>query len=258
VLNGQKYGLHPSKTHSKLPYGRANMRLVCLLPVRNGSADLPLYLESVSGYVDAVIALDDGSTDDTYRILKDSNIVKTILQNPRRDSYVGWNDLRNRMQLLDSAESENPDWIIWLDADELLEPSDAAILRQFIETEAKLRRAYSFEVLRMINDLTTYDKCKFWVPRMYSYQKGYTLPERDLHFYLVPNQFENPTPINTSLRIMHKAGVTETRRLARYQKYNECDPDRKWQESYENLLTPVGNPKLIKPRKHDEPVVLST
>jgi glycosyltransferase involved in cell wall biosynthesis len=40
-------------------------RVVCLLPVRNGEADLPGYLAAVAGVADAVVALDDGSTDRT-------------------------------------------------------------------------------------------------------------------------------------------------------------------------------------------------
>jgi glycosyltransferase involved in cell wall biosynthesis len=45
--------------------------LVCLLPVRNGADDLPAYLQSVAGFADAVVALDDGSTDTTRELLAD-------------------------------------------------------------------------------------------------------------------------------------------------------------------------------------------
>ena len=39
--------------------------IVSLLPARNASADLTAHLESVGHFADAVVALDDGSTDDT-------------------------------------------------------------------------------------------------------------------------------------------------------------------------------------------------
>lgn len=232
------------------------MRLICLLPVRNGANDLGLYLQSVGGYADGVVALDDGSTDETYDLLSSHPLVLETIRNPRRESYVGWSDVENRRRLLKAAEAHAPDWIIWIDADELLEPSDAAVLRSFIEKEADRGVAYSFEVLRMIDDLATYDKCAMWIPRLYSFAPGYTLPDRDLHFELVPEQFGSGNCVRTSMRILHKASLTEERRTARYRKYVECDPHRKWQDSYENLLDPARNLKRLRSRQEGDPVII--
>jgi hypothetical protein len=44
-------------------------RLVLLLPVRNGAADLPGYF-AAAPFADAIVALDDGSTDETRTILE--------------------------------------------------------------------------------------------------------------------------------------------------------------------------------------------
>lgn len=232
------------------------MKLVCLLPVRNGASDLELYLESVSQYADGLIALDDGSTDETYEILSRHPLALETIRNPRRETYVGWSDVENRRRLLKAAEAHAPDWIIWIDADEMLEPSDAAVLSSFIETEARPGVAYSFEVLRMIDDLTTYDKCAMWVPRLYSFAPGYSFPDRELHFELIPEQFDFGSCVRTSMRILHRASLTEERRAARYRKYDECDPDRKWQDSYENLLDPARNLKPLRPRQDGEPVII--
>jgi len=48
----------------------ARHNLVCLLPARNGESDLPDYFTSVRRFADAVVALDDGSTDGTAALLK--------------------------------------------------------------------------------------------------------------------------------------------------------------------------------------------
>ena len=48
------------------PAGRAGP-VVCLLPARNAAADLPGWFDSRRRFADAVVALDDGSTDDTSR-----------------------------------------------------------------------------------------------------------------------------------------------------------------------------------------------
>ena len=232
------------------------MRLLCLLPVRNGAFDLDVYLDSVAEYADGLIALDDGSTDETFDILSSHSLVLQTVRNPRRETYVGWSDIDNRRRLLKAAEDHRPGWIVWVDADEVIERSDAAVLRRFIEEEAEHEIAYSFEVLRMIDDLQTYDKCAMWVPRLYSFAPGYTLPDRELHFELVPEQFGTASCVRTSIRILHRASLTEERRVARYRKYDECDPDRRWQESYENLLAPARNLKRLRPRQDGDPVIL--
>src|SRR5215207_4109597 len=103
-----------------------DIKLVCLLPVRNGEADLPGYLEAVEGLADAVVALDDGSTDGTRQILERHPLVKRVLVNPPRADYVGWDDAANRNRLLEAAADLAPDWILSLDADERIPPDDAA------------------------------------------------------------------------------------------------------------------------------------
>jgi hypothetical protein len=173
-----------------------------------------------------------------------------------REAYAGWDDRENRVRLLRAAEALDPDWIIWLDADEILEPSDAAALRRFLAEEARPRVAYSLEVLRMIGDMQTYDKCAMWMYRLYSFEPGYTFPSGRLHFKLVPEQFAPDARCRTSLRILHRASLTEQRRRARYDKYGECDSGREFQPSYENILDPPRNLKPIRPRGPDDPIIL--
>ena len=73
--------------------------LACLLPVRNGGAHLDGWLASVERFADVVLAVDDGSTDDTRTRLQASPLVARVLTNPIRPSYHGWDD---------AAESEPP------------------------------------------------------------------------------------------------------------------------------------------------------
>src|SRR6266702_4736187 len=113
---------------------RMDQRLVCLLPARNAAEDLPGYFESVAGFADGVVALDDGSTDETRELLEASPLVKVLLSNPRRESYRGWDDGKNRNRLLAAAGELDPVWIISLDADERIDPEDAAALRTFIQS----------------------------------------------------------------------------------------------------------------------------
>jgi glycosyltransferase involved in cell wall biosynthesis len=127
--------------------------IVCLLPVRNGAHDLPGYLQSVERFADAVVALDDGSDDETRAALESSSLVKVVLSNPARRDYKGWDDAENRNRLLSAASELEPAWVMSLDADERIAPDDAEALRRFIETEALPGFAFGFQVFRMWQDL---------------------------------------------------------------------------------------------------------
>ena len=234
------------------------MMLTCLLPVRNGAEDLPEYLNRALRFCDNIVALDDGSTDSTLEILKSTPGVELVLTNPRRETYVGWNDRENRQRLLNAAANFGPDWVIWIDADEQLEESDSEVLRRFLECDAEADKAYCFEVLRVIDDLQTYDRHGFWVPRLYAYDRKLRLASEDLHLDLMPIQFTPDARVKTSLRLLHKAGMTADRRQQRYHKYLESDPDRRWlsENDYLRLLDPPKRTKRVKRRDPRDPVVL--
>src|SRR6188472_3141216 len=87
--------------------GRA--RVVCLLPVRNGGDDLPRWFASVERFADAVVALDDGSEDDTAALLDAHPLVQLVLRNPPRSGHAGWDDSANRNRLLAAAGALHPD-----------------------------------------------------------------------------------------------------------------------------------------------------
>ena len=120
-----------------------------LLPARNAAADLPDWFASVEPFADAVIALDDGSTDDTAALLDAHPLVKVLLTNPRRDTYEGWDDSGNRNRLLAAAHDLTPDWILSLDADERIPADDAHALRHFLDTDALPGLAYGLQCFRM-------------------------------------------------------------------------------------------------------------
>jgi glycosyltransferase involved in cell wall biosynthesis len=212
--------------------------IVSLLPVRNGAADLHQHLASVSRFADAVVALDDGSTDDTRAILEACPLVNVVLTNPRRESYAGWDDAANRNRLLDAALELEPSWVMSLDADELIAADDASAFRTFLRESADPACAYEFRVYRMIDDVDHYDIANLWVARCFSPRPGHTFPSDRLHFVPVPTAIPRQNWRRTSIRIQHLGSMNPTRRRGRYEKYREADPANEWQSSYENLLEP--------------------
>src|SRR4051794_14468617 len=205
------------------------VRLVCLLPVRNGVADLPDYFVSVARFADAVVALDDGSTDATRELLDAAPLVEVLLTNPPRPDYREWDDAANRARLLEAAAILEPDWILSLDADERIDLGDALALRTFVETEARAGRAYGFRVHRMMHDLSQYDRAGLVVYRLFAYEPGQRFPDWRLHLSPIPTSIPRRRWLETTLRIQHVASLTEERRCARFEKYRQADPEKTFQ-----------------------------
>lgn len=233
----------------------AGHRLVCLLPVRNGAQDLAGYLESVERFADSVIALDDGSTDGTAEILERSDLVEAVLRNPPREGYAGWDDARNRARVLDEALARGADWVLWLDADERIDAEDGAALRSFVQREAVSGMAYGFRVFRMIGGLDRYDEAGLWVYRLFAPEPGQELPRRRLHLVPVPTSIPRADYRRTTLRIQHLANVTSARRLQRLAKYEQADPDRRYQRDYSRLLRTSAETKPWRRRPPGLPVL---
>jgi hypothetical protein len=130
------------------------------------------------------------------------------------------------------------------------------VLREFLTTEAQTNAAYGFEVLRMINNMKTYDKCQFWTYRLHAYQSHFTLPLDTLHFEPVPEQITQDRRFDTHFRLLHRASLTEQHRKQRFAKYCECDPNNDWQASYKNLLSEPGDLKTLTPRNNLSPIII--
>jgi LCP family protein required for cell wall assembly len=233
--------------------------LVVLLPVRNGEADLPGWFRSVDGLAEAVVALDDGSTDDTRALLEANPLVRVVLRRPVRPDHAGWDDLANRSLLLEAAAELRPRWILSLDADERISPDDAAALRGFIESDEALPGfAYTFAVHRMVGDEEHFDRAELEVARLFAWEPGQRFGGDRLHLVPVPTSIPRERWLPTTLRIQHLAGVDETRRRARLQKYREADPELAFQADYGHLVDPPGRPIAWEPRRADRPVLASS
>ena len=230
-------------------------RIACLLPVRNGEADLPGWLDSVGRFADVVAALDDGSTDRTRELLEASPLVRRLLTNPARETYEGWDDAGNRQRLLDETADLEPDWILWLDADERIPADDAEALRSFLGTDADPECVYGFRVHRMDERMERYDSADLWVYRLFAWRPGLRLPAERLHFVPVPTDVPRERWVPTTIRIQHLSGSTAERRAARFAKYREADPRHEWQADYSALLDEPGQGRRWPARPASLPVV---
>ncbi|MDP4099404.1 glycosyltransferase [Paenibacillus sp. P96] len=98
---------------------------LCMI-VRNEAEYLPKCLGSVMRMVDEIIIVDTGSTDDTVAIAKAFGA--NVIQMPWGDSFSA---ARNR-----GLEEATGDWILWLDADEVMDVAEAGKLKELLTRDA--------------------------------------------------------------------------------------------------------------------------
>ena len=91
--------------------------------VRDEENTLTLCLNSVKDIVDQMVIVDTGSKDKTIQIAK--NLGADVHQFQWCDSFA---EARN-----ESIKYANGDWILWMDADETLDPSSIAELKKITQ-----------------------------------------------------------------------------------------------------------------------------
>jgi glycosyltransferase involved in cell wall biosynthesis len=91
------------------------MKLIALLPFKNEEWILPTYLSTMTKIADLVIAIDDGSTDNSKLLIEKSGGI-VYESDIRKD--VGWAEHHIRERLLDLGRLHGGTHFICLDADE--------------------------------------------------------------------------------------------------------------------------------------------
>lgn len=235
--------------------------VVVLLPARNASGTLRGWLRSAARCCDAVVALDDGSTDSTADILASHPLVTTLLRNPQRPSSTGWDDGANRARLLEAAAALSPRWILSLDADESIDADDAQALRSFLATDALPGFAYGLQHCRMWRGRLgeeRYDPEVRWVYRLFAYERGQRFPDDRLHFHPVPTSIPRDRWLPTTIRLKHFGAATPALVRARLRKYAESDPHGEYRVDFGGMDTaPRGRLPRWRPRPPGLPALLT-
>lgn len=207
-------------------------------------------LNSLIGHIDEAVIIDDGSCDNSINmcseILKD--IPLHIIQN-EKSMFASESELRKK-QWSETIKT-NPDWILNLDADEILEVG-------FWDNAPKLINnqnydLYCFRLYDMWND-THYREDRYWHahsiyrPFLLRYQPdfNYKWNETAQHCGRFPINISSFPQATSEFRVKHFGWATPEDRVKKYKRYQLLDPDVIYgiREQYDSIMD--TNPSLIK------------
>jgi hypothetical protein len=211
------------------------MYILGLVPVKNGELFIERFLQN-SSIVDGFIILDDNSTDNTIEsIYKLPNIVEVVKVDSVNEYF---NDAYNRNHLLKLAEKYNPDYVFWLDIDEVwIDLSDIRnVLLNYKPSQLYLPRINLYD-----NDdtyITSYPNSHFglqWKCRIVKFSEYYNFKfstDVKLHFQLNPiKDYLKFYP----LLIKHYGIFTDEMQRFKFEFYQKNDTEKL--QSYEHLVS---------------------
>ena len=100
---------------------KSTHKLVGITKVRNEQAIIQDTLDHYSSFCDALYVYDDASTDDTAWICREHPKVRSVLLGTYWDADRLRAEYQNRQRILEEAQKDDPEWIIYFDADERIE-----------------------------------------------------------------------------------------------------------------------------------------
>ena len=134
--------------------------LVALTRVRNEALLLPDTLDYLAAHVDAIVAYDDASTDDTVEILKRHPKVALIVANGAWEEDIAARKLaegRHRGLLLEMARAQLPhDWMLCFDPDERITGDLRGFVRGLAHDRCDALRVQLFDAYMTQGDHAPY------------------------------------------------------------------------------------------------------
>lgn len=209
-------------------------------------------LEGLCDHIDGAVIIDDGSTDNTVAICKEilKNIPLHIIQN-QKSMFRDETTLRQKQW--NETIKTNPDWILNLDADELLEEDFWKEKQAFLDDPRY--DVYNFRLYDMWDD-THFREDEYWSshcvyrPFLLRYQPGFPYQYNKIpqHCGRFPMNIVSHPKANVEYKIKHWGWATEKDRIAKEERYRILDPDAIYgvKEQYDSIMDKTPTLKEFK------------
>ena len=236
----------PSGKLNPFEGGSRKTRLLATTMIRDDARFLPGMLRNVAEQVDGIIALDDGSTDGSDRLLEECPHVLELLRNPPDRPY--YDEPGGHQRLVKAALAHGAEWIMSVDADERLEVDFRLRAERVIRRGKRLGfEGFSVRNRELWDSRSRYRVDGLWgrksQPRLFRASADHRFDPRSLHGAKTPLQANvlGITPL-ADLFFYHMRMLLPDDRRARRLRYETLDPEARYQPEirYEYLTDERG------------------
>jgi glycosyltransferase involved in cell wall biosynthesis len=221
------------------------MNIFGLISVRNEERYLPGFLYHLAPYVNAIVALDDCSTDGTADILRSESKVISVLQE-RRLSPAHAHEASNRHRLIMEAARLGANWVLCADADERFE--ERFLRRVRAEARSGNKHNKPVRLFQLVNLWNSRDHYRAdglcqprWSARMFRLPPRITRRSPGMHQPWFPPEMQHSPRANMRANLYHLRMIDRRDREARFEKFRSVDPDNRDQAiGYGHLVDETG------------------
>ncbi|MHA7582743.1 glycosyltransferase family 2 protein [Paenibacillus vandeheii] len=205
-------------------------------------------LETHRPWIDRAVIIDDGSTDSTVALCREmlEEIPLTLIVN---QASLFADEVSLRKQQWETTVATGPEWILNLDADEILTTDFGIVRNQLL---GGTEDAIYFRLFDMWSE-THYRDDEYWQAHAYyrpflvRYRPewSYEWKETPQHCGRFPLTIQHFAYGCHSPRVKHYGWARAEDRIRKYERYQALDPDARygWKEQYESILD--TEPKLL-------------
>ncbi len=208
-------------------------------------------LEDAKRYITDAVIIDDNSTDSSVALCEEilKGIPYKIIKN--KESKFS-NEIELRTQQWKETIKTNPDWIVFLDADEIFEDQFAQEVKQLVKSpdiDMYFFRLYDFWNTNHYREDTHWQAHSIYRPFLIRYRPDIPYAwdrKTPQHCGRMPSVATKLLGKTSELRLKHYGWAKEHDRIRKYHRFLILDPEAKYgnQEQYNTILD--ESPTLIK------------
>lgn len=205
-------------------------------------------LESAVKYIDEAVIIDDNSEDNTIKICEEilCSIPTLIIKNKK--TLFHQEALLRKLQW-DETIKTNPEWILFLDADEIFEEDFENVVTELLQSDNYLFsfRLYDFWDMNHYREDSIWCAHKVYRPFLLKYciDFEYEFSESNQHCGRMPKNVFRLKNALSEYRVKHYGWAKEEDRMKKYNRYMELDPNGVYGSliQYNSILD--ENPNLV-------------
>lgn len=222
-------------------------RFIGAMRIKNEARWLGEVLTRALDLCSEIYVLDDHSTDPTPVICQSFGSRVRLFRSP----FEGLDEARDKTYLLKKIVAARPDWVLWIDGDEVLERNGAELLRQAVSDGAGDVAAFRLRISYLWDDCNQVRVDGLWGRFMRpSFFRLQGQPLNRLKFRSTDaggNFHCGNIPLGLvgeirplEVRLKHYGYLTRRQRQAKYVWYNDRDPDNEREDRYRHLAEIPG------------------